>query len=137
MAHILVVDDDRITIEIISVALQKENHVIAKAENGLEALKLIKQSSFDLVITDMVMPEMNGLDLLKEIRKSDIPVIVMTAENHRYVNTKQIVQYVEQLPNVHDVLIKPFSHLELIESVNRCKSISKCSFVHNKESEKF
>lgn len=82
MAKVLVVDDSRIQRRVLSAKLTSAGHTPIEAENGLEALKCIDANSPDFIVTDMHMPEMNGVELLRILkeRKSEIPVIVVTAE---------------------------------------------------------
>lgn len=77
MARVLVVDDDLELKEIISRMLVAVGHHVLCADNGKEALKIIDRQSVDLVITDIIMPDMDGYELLIALRKrSDPPKIV-------------------------------------------------------------
>jgi DNA-binding NtrC family response regulator len=81
--RILVVDDYAPTRNLVADALgQTGNYEIRDAENGLEALKLFKNGQYDMVITDVMMPGMGGMELLQSLRKLNvsIPVIMMTAK---------------------------------------------------------
>jgi two-component system response regulator (stage 0 sporulation protein F) len=80
-AMILVVDDEENTREGLSKILAKEGYTVEMAANGKEAMSLLKRQGFDLVITDMRMPMMDGLEVLREIKKmdEDIGVIMITA----------------------------------------------------------
>src|SRR4030067_2758292 len=79
--RILVVDDEESMGKFMQIMLQKEGYEVTPAVSGSEALKVLKQKDFDLVIADLMMPEMNGLKLLSEVKQydSDIDFIVMTA----------------------------------------------------------
>ncbi len=79
--RILVVDDEKIIRETLSYVLQKEGYSVEEAENGKLAYDKILESSFDLVITDLEMPEMKGVELLERIKKLNIQtaIIVITA----------------------------------------------------------
>ena len=78
---ILVVDDEKIIRESLSYILKKEGYEVEEAENGKIAYNIIKEHSFDLVITDLEMPEMKGTDLLEEIKKLNLQTstVVITA----------------------------------------------------------
>ena len=78
---ILIVDDDQDICETLSDILDEEGYDVVTASDGQEALEKIRQGSFNLVITDIKMPIMDGMALLKEIEKShkDIEVIVITS----------------------------------------------------------
>lgn len=79
--RILVVDDEARMRRILEIMLRKVGHEVLSAGNGVEALTLFKRETIDLVITDLRMPEMDGLELLRRIREvdADLPVIVITA----------------------------------------------------------
>lgn len=78
---ILVVDDEEGARELFQTVLTEEGYSVALAKNGEEALALFKEDSFDLVLTDIKMPIMDGLQLLQEIRKlgSNTDVVMVTA----------------------------------------------------------
>jgi DNA-binding NtrC family response regulator len=78
---ILLVDDEEAMLDIFKSVLQEDNYFVAVARNGAEALTLFKENSFDLVITDLKMPGMDGIKLLVEMLKIDstADVIVLTA----------------------------------------------------------
>ena len=79
--RILVVDDEDIIRESLTFVLKKEGYTVQEAENGLVAYNKLQEESFDLVITDLEMPEMKGIELLEEIKKLNIQtsVIIITA----------------------------------------------------------
>jgi DNA-binding NtrC family response regulator len=80
MANILVVDDDPDIREAVDDLLARSGHRVTTAGDGAQARPLLRPGEFDLIITDVKMPGMNGFDLLREIRQTcrDIPVILMT-----------------------------------------------------------
>lgn len=82
MAKILVVDDSRLTRRVIVNALQPAGHEIVQAGNGEEALKAFRAFSPDCVMTDLLMPVMDGFELTREVRSLDpfVPIIVSTAD---------------------------------------------------------
>jgi len=99
--RILLVDDEQPIRNIVKVVLGQSNHVIVEARNGIEALALFQQGEFDLVITDLDMPEMPGDQLMvkiKDLAPSQL-IILMTA--HR-----GSLPGMEKLPDV--ILDKPF-----------------------------
>lgn len=81
LANILVVDDEENARKGLSKILAKEGYVVEMAANGKEAIESIRRLAFDLVITDMRMPLMDGFEVLREIKKMDegIGVIMITA----------------------------------------------------------
>lgn len=85
MSHrVLAVDDEASITRIIKVNLEYLGYTVETALSGGEALKLLLQNSYDLLITDVAMPEMDGLELLEHIRQSpelaQLPVILLTAQ---------------------------------------------------------
>ncbi|MFC0179067.1 two-component system response regulator GlrR [Thorsellia kenyensis] len=80
-AHILLVDDDPNLLKLLGIRLKSEGFVITTALSGQEALKILNKESIDLVISDLKMDEMDGLDLFVEVQKSysGLPVIILTA----------------------------------------------------------
>ena len=71
MARILIVDDEELSIDVPREILSRAHHEILTARNGVSALELYKRESPDLVVTDIIMPEMNGLDLIENLRLAD------------------------------------------------------------------
>lgn len=82
MAHILVVDDSKFNRGRLIAALQTDGHTIIEAENGWAALEQLAQPNIDLIISDLLMPGLDGFGLLKELqeRRIDIPIIVISAD---------------------------------------------------------
>jgi len=82
---ILVVDDHPTTRLKLSLGLQKQGHTVAEAENGVQALEILRSDSFDLLLLDIVMPEMDGYQVLEEMKRDvkmrDTPVIVISASD--------------------------------------------------------
>lgn len=79
--HILLVDDESSFLQVTKFKLTELGYQVTTAENGLVGYQLFTEQSFDLVVTDLIMPEMNGLELAKRIKliDADIPIIVITA----------------------------------------------------------
>ena len=79
--HILVVDDEKDTCLLLSQVLEKEGYIVDTANTGMEALNILKKKKINLVITDLKMPEMDGLSLIREARKlkTRAKFIMMTA----------------------------------------------------------
>ncbi len=81
METILVVDDEKNYLLVLSAVLEEEGYEVLTTVSGLEALEIQKSSDLDLVLTDMKMPGMDGIELLEQIKANDpeLPVIMMTA----------------------------------------------------------
>jgi CheY-like chemotaxis protein len=112
--RILVADDDRTIQKIVSKFLGFMGFEVALAGNGIEALAIFLESSFDLVLTDLQMPAMDGLSLARHIkaRSPDTPVILLTGSDRETVR-KQI----ERAP-VDSIIFKPFRLKDLRRTVH-------------------
>ncbi len=111
---ILVVDDEPDVVKVVTMSLQVQQPTweVLGAYDGEEALNLLERERPDLVILDIAMPDMNGFDVLKEIRLfSDVPVIMLT------VRDEEIDKVMGLHLGADDYIIKPFSHLELMARV--------------------
>jgi two-component system OmpR family response regulator len=111
-ARILVVDDDPHIREVICFALSKEGFAPLQAENGAEALALYEKEGADLLILDIGMPEMDGLELCRRIRKlADTPIMFLSARGD------EIDRVVGLELGGDDYVVKPFSPRELMARV--------------------
>jgi len=106
---ILLVDDDQSIRSMLSIVLQKEGYEIQEAESGMLALKKLKNNDFQLVISDIKMPDINGIELLKKIKELFplLPVIMITA----FASTNDAVEAMKL--GAEDYVIKPFNLDEL------------------------
>ena len=81
--HVLIVDDNRMNRLKLSRGVELHGHTVAVAENGREAMSMLREQRFDLVLLDIMMPEMDGYGVLKEMKEDgalrDIPVVVISA----------------------------------------------------------
>lgn len=119
--NILIVDDVPINRTLLRIILTRNGYSVTQAKHGEEAVKLCKNNSFDLVLMDLSMPVMDGVDALKLIREiddhySNIPIIAVTA-NTRYNNN----QYSLQQKGFNGLIRKPFKENDLIKIVNQFK----------------
>lgn len=112
---ILVVDDEPDIVELVSYNLKKDGFVVASAADGEEALSLIKKNRYDLIILDLMLPGIQGVDLCRMIRSNAaterLPIIMLTAkadESDRVLGLEM---------GADDYLSKPFSTRELIARV--------------------
>lgn len=77
MAHILIVDDDAVVRQLLRIVLRQLNHEVVEAQNGREGLQQYRARPTDVVITDIQMPEMDGLEMIQEIRTNDPEAIII------------------------------------------------------------
>jgi len=112
MARILVVDDDAHIRELVSRFLSLEGLTIHEAANGKEALDVLETTKVDLVIMDIMMPEMDGWELCRELRDyDDVPILMLTAKGETREKVKGFSL------GADDYLVKPFDPLELVARV--------------------
>ncbi|MNI49100.1 Heme response regulator HssR [compost metagenome] len=112
MSKILIVDDDPYIRELVKVLLKNEGFDILEASDGVEALVEIQKEKVNIAVIDIMMPNMDGWDLCKEIRKYyDIPILMLTAKG-------DITQKVKGFElGTDDYMVKPFEPLELVARV--------------------
>ncbi|MFW5800054.1 MAG: SpoIIE family protein phosphatase [Spirochaetota bacterium] len=112
---ILIVDDSPTNVKFIKMFLLKEGYKIYVAENGIEALQILKKENIDLVITDIVMPKMDGYELCAKMKinkeTKEIPIIVITALSETEDKVKTLDSGADEF------LSKPFNSIELIARV--------------------
>ena len=112
MKNIIVIDDDNKLTDLLKDYLKKYNYTVVSFDNPLDALAHLKNNSYDLMILDFMLPEMDGFETLKELRKTNpIPVIMLTARGE---TTDKIVGL--EL-GADDYLSKPFEPRELVARI--------------------
>src|SRR5919198_1471909 len=107
--RVLVVDDEQSLRKVLAATLQREGYEVTVCEDGEEALSSLERDGADVVVTDLVMPRMDGLSLLRKVvsRHPDVPVIVITAHG-------RIDSAVEAMKaGAFDFIAKPFENAEL------------------------
>ncbi|MEA2022502.1 MAG: response regulator, partial [Candidatus Caldatribacteriota bacterium] len=115
MRKILVIDDEQNIRKMLIRVLSPEGFIVKEADNGLEALKRLQKESYSLVLLDLKMPGLNGIETLKKIRENDLnlPVIMMSA----YGSIHEAVEAMKL--GALDYLIKPFDIEELKIMIKR------------------
>lgn len=109
MYNILVVDDEARIRSIIKKYAEFEGHTITEAADGMEAVYICRNHEFDIVIMDIMMPELDGFSACREIRKvSNVPIIMLSARGEEYdkINGFEV--------GIDDYVVKPFSPKELM-----------------------
>ncbi len=113
MYEILICDDESGIRSIIKKYAEFEGFSVTEAKDGLEAVNICRQKNFDLVIMDIMMPELDGFSACREIRKkSNVPIIMLSARGEEYdkINGFEV--------GIDDYVVKPFSPKELMLRVN-------------------
>ena len=113
MKNILIVEDSQEIIDLIKIYLEQEEYFIYAARDGRIAVNLFEQEEIHLVILDIMLPELNGYEVIKRIRKiSNVPVIILSAKN----------QDADKILGLNlgadDYVAKPFNPLELVARIN-------------------
>src|SRR5687767_4140482 len=127
MANLLIVDDELGMRQFLTHLLQREGHTVRLAENGSEAMAQIREQAPDLIISDIRMPDMNGVDLLRAAKEllPEVEVIMMTA----FANVDTAREAF--LLGAYDFVQKPFDNDLLKETVTR--ALDKITLVKEKE----
>jgi two-component system KDP operon response regulator KdpE len=110
--RILIVDDERQITRVLRTALQSSGYEVSVANNGLEAFDLFKSTSPDLIITDLAMPEMGGIELTRAVRRiAETPIIVLSVREQETMKVAALDE------GADDYVTKPFSMPELLARV--------------------
>lgn len=112
MATILIVDDEKQMRDLIQIMLQQEAHTTYEASNGQQALDILAQMDIDLLLLDVMMPEMDGFVVCQRIREtSNVPIIFLTAKDAKEDKVKGLRM------GADDYIVKPFSGDELLARI--------------------
>ena len=118
--NILIIDDEKVVIKTLQKLLKKQGYEVTIAENGHQALKEVKNKDFHLIVCDVRMPEMNGVDTVKEIRrflegegKTPVPEILITgyADEDKYKTAVDL--------KVAGYIYKPFDMDEFLDVIKK------------------
>lgn len=127
-ARILVVDDDRVILELASIVLRSDGYSVRTASDGIQALNLLAEEPFELVLLDFMMPKKDGLEVLREIKEKfpDVAVIIFTGMGSENIAVNAMKA------GAADYIIKPFRNHDLLErtaTVLRSRRLE----LHNRE----
>jgi YesN/AraC family two-component response regulator len=117
MAKILLIDDDDSLRRALRLTLIHFGHTVIEARNGKEGMVLFSHTAVDLVITDIVMPEKDGLVVLGELQKKQPPVKIIAISGGGRVSPEDYLRIAKAM-RAAKVLAKPFSNEDLIASIN-------------------
>ena len=118
MPRILLIDDNAELLRSTSAVLRALKHDVATAGNGDEALKRTDLDSFQLVITDILMPEKEGFETIMTLRQNHPTVKIIAVSGGGYIDAQQYLENAQML-GAHLTLEKPFSGLELILAIDK------------------
>jgi two-component system alkaline phosphatase synthesis response regulator PhoP len=115
MAKILIVEDDPTTVQLIEFLLKKNNFEVLIAHNGVEALEIAKKEKSDLILMDVMMPKMDGIEAIEKLKKDentrDIPIVILSALGQE-MDVMRGLQ-----AGASSYIVKPFSPKELLEEI--------------------
>ena len=149
--HVLVVEDDNDILELLKLYLEASEFLVSVAYDGVEALNILKNEKIDLLIADIMMPRMNGYELIKSVRvNSNIPIIIISAKNmdsdkilgldigaDAYVtkpfNPLEVVAYVKALLRRYNELSSNSKINDVINIGDLSLYLSKCILKKNKK----
>ena len=124
MKRVLVIEDEQMVRDVCARILERAGYFVALAENGKEGLRLFNESPFDLVITDIFMPEMDGLEFIRQLRRIEPSVkLVAMSGGGRHEDFEAL------RPAMHmgaaRILVKPFDKTDLLKVVEDVLDVEK------------
>lgn len=119
LRRVLIIDDEPAVLRVLGLLLERNGFAVASASNARDGLALLAEKGFDVVLTDIIMPELSGVDFLKELRRHDldVPVILMTA-GATLDSALDAIEYGAQ-----QYLLKPVEPDALVHSVGRAAAL--------------
>jgi DNA-binding response OmpR family regulator len=117
MPHILLIEDDELFRKMLHATLEEMGHTVTAAQDGKEGLAQHARISSDLVLTDLIMPEKEGIETIMELRKKSPGVKIIAMSGGGRVTATNYLHIAQQM-GAGRVLIKPFSNDELAAAIN-------------------
>jgi CheY-like chemotaxis protein len=121
MPRILLVDDDESFRPMLQATLERFGHEVTAAKNGNEAIARYRERPADLVITDLVMPDKEGVETIRELRRETPPARIIAMSGGGRNNPSVYLTLASQLGAAR-LLAKPFSHAELLDAIEAALS---------------
>jgi DNA-binding NtrC family response regulator len=119
MAHMLIVDDERQTLDALSVILRREGHTVLTATSGKEALDHLQEQDVDIILSDVKMPAMDGLALLRQVKSEHADIVVVMMSGHQ-----DVAAAVEAMKEgAFDYLSKPFGKDDVLRTVQKALTL--------------
>ena len=116
MARILVIDDEELIRETIRMKLEQSGHEVIEAGNGVEGLLALEQHAVDLVVTDIIMPEQEGIETIRRIRDRDPHVGIIAISGGGRTRNFGFLEFAKKL-GANSALSKPFTGTQLLALV--------------------
>jgi CheY-like chemotaxis protein len=116
MARILVIDDDEQVLDMLYESLTREGYGVLRASNGEQGLRLYRQEPVDLIITDIIMPEKEGIETIIELRQDfpDVKIIAMSGGGR--IGTKDYL-HLAKIFGVQRTFTKPVARAQLLDAI--------------------
>ncbi|WP_286829729.1 MULTISPECIES: response regulator [Kordiimonas] len=117
--NICLIEDDPTIRKALSKVLEREGHFVAVCSNGREGLNIASSRRFDLVITDIIMPEVEGIEVIQKLRQHqpDLRIIAMSGGGR--VGNTDFLEIAKSI-GAHEVLYKPVTRTEVMQAIERC-----------------
>ena len=119
MAHILLVDDEPLVVEALSNAMTNKGHTVVTATNGNEGMSRFAEGTFDLVITDIIMPDKEGIEMIMEMRRRAPDTRIVAISGGGPTGNVEFLQMAKKLGAIA-ALKKPIHLAELYETLEQC-----------------
>ena len=119
MARILLIDDDTRVLETYFLMLERAGYEVVKATSGKEGTRLFRNNPTDLVITDIIMPEKEGLETIMELRRDFPNVKIIAISGGAFLEPDDYLEMAKQFGAMR-TLTKPIDQEELLEAVREC-----------------
>ena len=114
--RILVIDDEQDICDLTKLLLERAGHDVACTTDSRAALRMLDEQMFDIVITDMLMPDHDGLEVMADVRRSHPAVKIIASSGGGRVSSNSYLQ-IARKSGAHALLPKPFTHKELLASL--------------------
>jgi CheY-like chemotaxis protein len=117
MARILIIDDDDLTQSMLKIALVQQGHDVFQAFDGLQGIALLREEKFDMIITDIWMPESDGLEVIKKVQQEfpHTKILAISGGSNKYPGLEALP--VARALGAKKFLRKPFGEQELLEAI--------------------
>lgn len=117
MSKILIIDDDCQLLQLLEIAFTKSGHAVSVAENGRIALDIISEQAFDVVISDIIMPESDGIEVLTAIAAMDRrPIFIAMSGGSQRIDFSVVLSIVKAM-KADLIMSKPFTPKQLLQEV--------------------
>ncbi len=127
MVRILLIEDEQQVRKLLQEVLEQNGHEVIECSNGIEGIRQYKQSLFNLVILDVLLPDKNGFEILNELKQHHSQVNVLAISGGFASDTDDNVLHIAQRLGANKVLAKPFDLTDFLAVVNQLLSVSQIS----------